>query len=234
MEMVWPFGKKKKEKDLETSAQVLEESGGITIIPESKIKEHAEKLRELNYKFAQVYEPKQNIIIWFNGKESRVIGYPVGLREDLNDYVILYQVRPPSWLDSVVYSLLRVVGKRPPTALLRAPKKITYFGDETITILASAFILNEHYEHEAVPLTADLVDAKLYLALKQENDMLWDLITILRYRVPEVVEDAMKMNPRIKTYMSTKNQDQDEGKKTEKFGGVEVAFDDNPFKRWRV
>ena len=227
------FGKKKKEQAQQVEAHP-ERVDTIPIVPDARVREHARKLRELNYKFAQVYEPKQRVIIWFNGKESRVIGYPIGLREDLNDYVILYQVRPPSWLDSIVHSLLRVVGKSPPTAIIRVPKKIAYFGDETITILASAFIMNEYYEYEAIPLTMDETDAKLYLALKKENDMLWDLITILRYRVPEVVEDAMKMNPRIKTYMSTKQQNPDEGTKEERFGGIEVAFEDNPFRRWRV
>ena len=226
------FGKK-KEKSQQVEAHP-ERTETIPLVPDTTIREHAEKLRELNYKFAQVYEPKQNVIIWFNGKESRVVGYPIGLREDLNDYIILYQVRPPSWLDSVVHSFMRVLGKRPPTALIRVPKKMTFFGDETITILASAFVVNEHYEYEAIPLTLDVIDAKLYLALKRENDMLWDLISILRYRVPEVVEDAMKMNPRIKTYMSTKQQNPDEGTKKEAFGGVEVEFEDNPFKRWRV
>ena len=231
--MVWLFGKKKKEEQTQTQIYP-ERTETIPLVPDVRIKEHAEKIRELNYKFAQVYEPKQNVIVWFNGKESRVIGYPIGLREDLNDYIILYQVRPPSWLDSVVHSFMRVFGKKLPTAIIRVPKKITFFGDETITILASAFVVNEHYEYEAIPLTLDIIDAKLYLALKRENDMLWDLISILRYRVPEVVEDAMKMNPRIKTYMSTKQQNPDEGTKEEKFGGVEVAFEDNPFKRWRV
>lgn len=233
--MVWPFGKKKEGEKKPQVQAYPERTETIPLVPDTTIREHAEKLRELNYKFAQVYEPKQNVIIWFNGKESRVIGYPIGLREDLNDYIILYQVRPPSWLDSVVHSFFRVLGKRPPTAIMRVPKKIAYFGDETITILASAFIVNEHYEYEAVPLTLDVVDAKLYLALKKENDMLWDLISIIRYRVPEVVEDAMKMNPRIKTYMSTKQQNPDEGIKNEKFGGVEVAFEEtNPFRNWRV
>ncbi|WP_245608317.1 hypothetical protein [Thermococcus guaymasensis] len=227
------FRKKKNEKAQQVDA-LQEKTETIPILPSTRLEERAKKLRELNYKFAQVYEPKQRVIIWFNGKESRVIGYPIGLREDLNDYVILYQVRPPNWLDSLVHSLLRVVGKSPPTALIRVPKKIAYFGDETITILASAFIMNEHYEYEAVPLSLDETDAKLYLALKKENDMLWDLISIIRYRVPEVVEDAMKMNPRIKTYMSTKQQNPDEGTKEEKFGGVEVAFEDNPFRRWRL
>ncbi len=228
------FGFKKKKEEKKEIQETKRDEETAPIIPERQLRGHIEKIRELNAKHAQIYEPRQNVILWFNGRETRVIGYPIGLREDLNDYVILYQVRPPSWLDSLAHSFMRVFGKKPPTALIRVPKKIAFFGDETITILASAFILNDHFEYEAIPLTVEETDAKLYLALKKENDMLWDLITILRYRVPEVVEDAMKMNPRIKTYMSTKQQNPDEGTKQEKFGGVEIAFDENPFKRWRL
>jgi len=226
--------KNKEGKGKETAnylPKTLEEYDTIPLV-EDRVIERARKLRELNYKYAQVFEPKQRLIIWFNGKESKIIGYPQGLRVDLDDYIILYQVRPPSWIDSIMHSLLRVFGKHPPLAIIRAPKQIVKFGDESITILAHAFIINEYQEYEAVPLTENIVDAKLYLALKEENDMLWDLISILRHRVPEVVEDAMKMNPRIKTYMSTKSQDQTEGTKEEKFGGVEVEFD--PFKRFRL
>ncbi|MFA4700148.1 hypothetical protein [Pyrococcus kukulkanii] len=223
--------KKKKNEIVENLPKAVEDVETISIV-EDYVFERARKLREINYKFAQVFEPKQKLLIWFNGKESKIIGYPRGLRVDLNDYLILYQVRPPSWLDSVTYSLLRILGKHPPLAVIRAPKEIVKFGDETITILAHAFIINEFQEYEAVPLSHDIVDAKLYLALKKENDMLWDLIEILRRRVPEVVEDAMKMNPRIKTYMSTKSKDEVEGTQSEKFGGVEVEFSD-PFTRFR-
>lgn len=226
--------KKEKKKEHKTARNLPKGYHEVDTIPlvEDYVAERAKKLRAINYKFAQVFEPKQNLLIWFNGKESKIIGYPKGLRVDLDDYVILYQVRPPSWIDSVVYSLLRIFGKQPPLAVIRAPKEIVKLGDESITILAHAFIINEYQEYEAVPLSHDIVDAKLYLALKKENDMLWDLIAILRHRVPEVVEDAMKMNPRIKTYMSTKTKDQVEGTQEEKFGGVEVEFTD-PFSRFR-
>lgn len=83
-------------------------------------------------------------------------------------------------------------------------KKIVYFGDEMIIILVSVFIMNEYYEYEVILFVLDEIDVKFYLVFKKENDMFWDFIMIFCYCVLEVVEDVMKMNLRIKIYMSIK------------------------------
>lgn len=210
----------------------------------TKINERLKNLSDINKKFSRIYKPIQSKLTLirpidsFNRTLGEItLGYPVGIREELNDYVILYRAKPPTFGDYIAEKLGRLFGRSPQYAILRVPKApyTIFFSEEYITVLAEAIIEGPYNERLVVPLNGSLLDAKRWIMLKKENTMLWALFDTIALRFPNVVRSAMEMNPRLKTYFSEKQKDQAEGKEQQKFGGLEMEFQENldPFKRFK-
>ncbi|WP_297489409.1 hypothetical protein [Thermococcus sp.] len=163
-----------------------------------------EEQRRLNEQLAQIYNLEQKIIVWFDGKEPRPKGYPIAMRKDLDEYVILYQVRPPDWLDSIWYSLGRIFGKRPPQKLIRVHESQVWFGQEMILIHASAFEVNHIGEEIALPLERDVLRVELWKEMKASRDAWRAAYMNLARQVAKATDLALKINPNAKLYNKTK------------------------------
>lgn len=190
-----------------------------------------EEQKRLNEKMAQVYPLRQKVILWFDGKETRIKGYPIAMRKDFDEYVILYQVRPPDWLDSIWYSLGRILGKQPPQKLIRAHEELVFFGEETITIFARAFKVNLIGEEEAIPIEHNPIEAELYIVMKQSRDAWRSAYMHLARQVAAATDLALNINPRVKVYWKDKTKNKDKGTEEEHFGGKEISFADNIIRR---
>ena len=233
--------RKERPENFEPPVELMElEEDDVYLL--TKINARLEKMSDLNQRYARLREPIQSKLTLIRPVDSyggRVLGevtlgYPVGIREELNDFVILYRVKPPTFADYLAEKLGRLIGRGPKYAVLRVPKEpyTILFSDEYITVLAEALLNGPYGELIAVPLNGSLIDAKRWIALKKENTMLWEVLNSIALKYPQIVRAALDMNPRVKTYFGEKKKD-DEGQK-EKFGGLDLEFKDefNPFARF--
>ncbi|BAA30286.1 hypothetical protein [Pyrococcus horikoshii] len=205
---------KKKKKSVEVRIGNLDE---VEVVPieEDKIGsiydevqkaviKRLEEQRRLNELLSQVYYLDQKVIVWFDGREPRIKGYPIAMRKDLDEYVILYQVRPPDWLDNIWYSLGRLLGKKPPQKLIRVHESQVWFGREIILIHASAFEVNHIGEEIALPLEKDVLKVELWKEMKASRDAWRAAYMNLARQVAKATDLALKINPNAKLYNKTK------------------------------
>ena len=207
------FRKKKKQKvkvQIGALDQVeiipLEEDERESVYEEVQkaVIQRLEEQRRLNEQLAQIYNLDQKVIVWFDGKEPRPKGYPIAMRKDLDEYIILYQVRPPDWLDSIWYSLGRIFGKRPPQKLIRVHESQVWFGQEMILIHASAFEVNHIGEEIALPLERNVLKVELWKEMKASRDAWRAAYMNLARQVAKATDLALKINPNAKLYNKTK------------------------------
>lgn len=208
------FRKKKKKQKVKVQIGALDqvevipieedERGSVYEEVQQAVLRRLEEQRRLNEQLAQIYNLDQKVIVWFDGKEPRPKGYPIAMRKDLDEYVILYQVRPPDWLDSIWYSLGRVFGKQPPQKLIRVHESQVWFGREIILIHASAFEVNHIGEEIALPLERDVLRVELWKEMKASRDAWRAAYMNLARQVAKATDLALKINPNAKLYNKTK------------------------------
>ena len=208
------FGRKKKKQMVKVQIGALDqvevmplqedERGSVYEEVQKAVIQRLEEQRRLNEQLAQIYNLDQKVIIWFDGREPRPKGYPIAMRKDLDEYVILYQVRPPDWLDSIWYSLGRIFGKKPPQKLIRVHESQVWFGKEMILIHASAFEVNHIGEEIALPLERDVLKVELWKEMKASRDAWRAAYMNLARQVAKATDLALKINPNAKLYNKTK------------------------------
>ena len=181
-----------------------DERGSVYEEVQKAVLKRLEEQRKLNEKLAQIYNLDQKVIIWFDGKEPRPKGYPIAMRKDFDEYVILYQLRPPDWLDSLWYSLGRIFGKQPPQKLIRVHERQVWFGKEVVLIFASAFEVNYIGEEIALPLERDHLKVELWKEMKASRDAWRSAYMNLARQVAKATDLALKINPNAKLYNKTK------------------------------
>lgn len=206
--------KKKPKQKVEVKIGALDQVEVISLEEDEKrsvydevqkaVLKRLEEQRKLNEKLAQVYNLAQKIIIWFDGKEPRPKGYPIAMRKDFDEYIILYQVRAPDWLDHLWHSLGRIFGKQPPQKLIRVHESQVWFGKEMILLFASAFEVNYLGEEVALPLEKDYLKVELWKHMKASRDAWKAAYMNLARHVVKATDLALKINPNAKLYQKTK------------------------------
>lgn len=201
---------------------------------EERVEERLKQQKILAQKMSQIKPAYQKLLLAVTPEDGAIIlGYPESYTIMYDEYWIYYQERPPSWLDSLWWSLARFLGKQPPHKVIKAHKKIVQWNTETITILAKSIV---EYRgtgvQEAIPMTIHPAIPRgweAYEAVKAERDKYRDKYFRLLHEAQKEVELALNINPRVKVYWKEKEQ---QGKKSEeRFGGTEMIFEDNPIKR---
>jgi len=202
---------------------------------EKRVEERIKQQRILAQRMSQIKPTYQKLLIAVTPDEGSIIlGYPESYLINYDEYWIYYQERPPSWLDSLWWSLARFVGKQPPHKILKAHKKTVKFNNEAITVYAQS--ITEYRGtgiQEAIPIVvhpAIKAGWEAYEAVKAERDKYKEKYFELLRLSKKEVELALNINPRVKVYWKDKDK---EGKNKEKehFGGIEMAFDENPIRR---
>ncbi len=237
--MAWPFKKKKKAKRqlgvVMSDEQVAELVRLDEFSLEEKIEERLKQQRILAQRMSQIKETYQKLLIAVTPEEGAIIlGYPEAYLVNYDEYWIYYQERPPSWLDSVWWSLGRFFGKKPPHKILKANKKIVQWNAETITVYCKTIeeIIGTG-QQEAIPMVVHPAITRgweAYEAVKAERDKYRQKYFDLLHEAKKEVELALQINPRVKVYWKEKEQ-QGKNKVEERFGGTEMAFEENPIKR---
>ncbi len=242
--MVWPFGRKKKKAEprpgiVMTDDQFAElvrlDDFSLEEKVEQRVEERLRQQRILAQRMSQIKETYQKLLVAVTPEEGSIIlGFPPeAYLINYDEYWIYYQERPPSWLDSVWWSLARFFGKRPPHKVLKANKKIVQFNNETITVYCKTIeeIVGTG-QQEAIPMVVHPAISRgweAYEAVKAERDKYRQKYFDLLHEAKREVELALQINPRVKVYWKEKEQ---QGKKQEeRFGGTEMAFEENPVKR---
>ncbi|BAD84584.1 hypothetical protein, conserved [Thermococcus kodakarensis KOD1] len=241
--MVWPFGRKKKKAEprpgiVMTDDQFAElvrlDDFSLEEKVEQRVEERLRQQRILAQRMSQIKETYQKLLVAVTPEEGSIIlGFPEAYLINYDEYWIYYQERPPSWLDSVWWSLARFFGKRPPHKVLKANKKIVQFNNETITVYCKTIeeIVGTG-QQEAIPMVVHPAISRgweAYEAVKAERDKYRQKYFDLLHEAKREVELALQINPRVKVYWKEKEQ---QGKKQEeRFGGTEMAFEENPVKR---
>lgn len=243
--MVWPFKKKKRAKrqlgvvmsDEQVAELVRLDEFSLEEKIEERVEERLRQQRILAQKMSQIKPTYQKLLIAVTPDDGAIVlGYPESYMVNYDEYWIYYQERPPSWLDSLWWSLARFLGKQPPHKVLKAHKKIVQWNNETITVLAKT--ITEYRGtgiQEAIPMTihpAIPAGWEAYEAVKAERDKYREKYFNLLHEAKREVELALQINPRVKVYWKEK-EDPRTGKKVEKFGGSEMEFreDENPIKK---
>jgi len=241
--MAWPFKKKKKAKrqlgvvmsDEQVAELVRLDEFSLEEKIEERVEERLKQQRILAQRMSQIKETYQKLLIAVTPEEGAIIlGYPEAYLVNYDEYWIYYQERPPSWLDSVWWSLGRFFGKKPPHKILKANKKIVQWNAETITVYCKTIeeIIGTG-QQEAIPMVVHPAITRgweAYEAVKAERDKYRQKYFDLLHEAKKEVELALQINPRVKVYWKEKEQ-QGKNKVEERFGGTEMAFEENPIKR---
>ncbi len=232
------FRRKKKKSEVGQIVMTDEEAALLNFDleeeVEKRVEERIQKHRILAQRMSQIKETYQKLLIAVTPEEGSIIlGYPESYLINYDEYWIYYQERPPSWLDSLWWSLARFVGKQPPHKILKAHKKIVQFNNETITIYCKTIeeIVGTG-QQEAIPMVVHPTITRgweAYEAVKAERDKYREKYFYLLQEAKKEVELALNINPRVKIYW--KDREKDGKKEKEKFGGTEMAFDENPIRR---
>jgi|GEM_PF-1306949 hypothetical protein len=203
---------------------------------EKRVEERVKQMRILAQRMSQIKPTYQKLLIAVTPDEGSIIlGHPVSYMINYDEYWIYYQERPPSWLDSLWWSLVRFFGRQPPHKILKAHKKITKFNNEAITVYCQS--ISEYRGtgiQEAIPVVvhpAIKAGWEAYEAVKAERDKYKEKYFTLLREAKREVELALHINPRVKVYWKEKEQ---KGKNIQKehFGGTELTFDnENPIRR---
>lgn len=237
--MVWPFKKKKKAAPRPGIVMTDEEAASLFNLNveeevEKRVEERFKQQRVLAQRMSTLKQTQQKLLIAITPEEGAIVlGYPEAFLINYDEYWIYYQERPPSWLDSIFYSLGRIFGKQPPHKILKAHKKIVQFNPETITVYCKTIqeIIGTG-QQEAIPMVVHPNITRgweAYEAVKAERDKYREKYFYLLQETRKEIELALNINPRVKVYWKEKEQ---QGKKQEeRFGGTEMAFDDNPIHR---
>lgn len=235
---MWPFRRKKKKAEPRPGIVMTDEeavelfSFDLEEEVEKRVEERLKQQRILAQRMSQIKETYQKLLVAVTPEEGSIIlGFPEAYLINYDEYWIYYQERPPSWLDSTWWSLARFFGKRPPHKILKANKKIVQFNNETITVYCKTIeeIVGTG-QQEAIPVVIHPAIPRgweAYEAVKAERDKYRQKYFDLLNEAKKEVELALQINPRVKVYWKEKEQ---RGKK-ERFGGTEMAFDENPIRR---
>ena len=161
-------------------------------------------------------------------KEVVTLGYVQGVAISPEGMLVIsYAPRPPSWLDELASSLLRVFGKQPPTYLLWTLPQFAPLPalDYAIIVETSKIVRTAWGEFALPPLLTD-EEVAAFRAVYQKARTLEDLVDKLLSQMGRLVDTSLNINPFVKTY-SLVEKSRDERKGTERVkraSGAEVII----------
>jgi len=161
-------------------------------------------------------------------KEVVTLGYVQGVAISPEGLLVIsYTPRPPSWVDELASSLLRVLGKRPPSYLLWAlPQFAPLPALDYAIIVETSKIVKTAWGEFALPPLLTEEEVAAFRAVYQKARTLEELVDKLLSQMGLLVDTSLSINPFVKTY-SLVEKSRDERKGTERIkraSGAEIMI----------
>lgn len=161
-------------------------------------------------------------------KEVVTLGYVQGVAISPEGMLVIsYTPRPPSWLDELLASLLRVFGKQQPTYLLWTLPQFAPLPalDYAIIVETSKIVKTAWGEFALPPLLTD-EEVAAFRATYMKARTLEELVDKLLGQVGRLIDTSLNINPFVKTYslIETNKDDRKGIKRKKRASGAEVII----------
>ncbi len=173
------------------------------------------------------YRCSQKIIIWNNGEQETIYGYPVALIPTESGYVILYRKRAVDFLEELIIKLKSIFfGYKEQYRILHVPEYCLSKSQDILTVYAHSFRVINPLTEEAIPIEDNDPRKRIFWNIEKTKAEAYRraLHKVLHEELPIIIERALALNPTLRAYQGREGLKGRKESKIKEFSGVEVGF----------
>jgi len=212
---------------IEEDTESTIEEKSINPIKKLKKKKEQKERETLIINSLKPYRCQQKILMWNNGEQEVIYGYPVALIPTENGYVILYRKRATDFLDELIIKLKSIFfGYKEQYRILHVPEYCLAKGPEVLTVYAHSFKVINPLTEEAIPIENNDPRRRVFWNIEKIKAEAYRraLHKIMHEELPIIIERALALNPTLRAYQGREGMKGRKESKIKEFSGVELGF----------